>query len=257
MPQAVNTIAVNTNDSIETKSLFENHLLPALSEKPAIHFTQYDYIPAIILFLAFVLFVALYVYNRKRLNQIIKAFYLNRVANQLAREEVSLVNRTTILLSIVFLSSISLFTLQLINYYQISLPIDKFYLIWIIPLLVTLSYFFKIITIKLMGFIFKIPTEANNYIFTIFLFINALGLFILPMVVGIAFIKQAPPEFFINLGLLIIGLFLLTRMIRGVIIGVNSLRVSNIYLFLYLCTLEILPIFVLVKIFLLFSNRAL
>ncbi len=251
MPQNNAISIITNNDSIQKKSLFDSHLLQPINNKPIIHFTNYDYLPALLLFVSFALFVMLYVYNRKRLNQIIKAFYFNRVANQLAREEVSITNRTTVILSILFLTSLSLFIYQLIDFYQYKLPFDKLNLIWIIPSGLFLSYLIKMISIKTMGFIFKVQTEASNYIFTLFLFINALGLCILPVVVGIYFVKQAPAELFIYIGCSIIFLFLGTRIIRGFIIGVNSVRISNIYLFLYLCTLEILPIFIAVKIFLL------
>ncbi|MBL7890070.1 MAG: DUF4271 domain-containing protein, partial [Bacteroidia bacterium] len=56
-------------------------------------------------------------------------------------------------------------------------------------------------------------------------------------------------EIFIKIGLYLLALFLFTRMVRGLIIGLNSVRVSKFYLFLYLCSLEILPLIVMIKIF--------
>jgi hypothetical protein len=252
MPQ--NSAITNTiqaaNDTSTASSLFLNHSLAPSAAKPVIHYTQYDYFPALVLFIAFALFVLLYVYNRKRLNQIIKAFYLNRAANQLIREEASIVNRTTVVLSIIFIVSSSIFIYQLLNYYDIRLPFENTKAIWLIPTTIVGIYFIKIVSIKFFGFVFKLPTEATNYIFTLLLFTNALGLFILPVVVGISFIKQAPVHFFVYSGIGVIIVFLCTRVIRGIIIGVNSLRVSNLYLFFYLCTLEILPILILTKLFL-------
>lgn len=243
------------NDSLHTSSttssLFEDHLLNPSGNKPIIHLTAYDYLPATILFLSFVLFVILYVYNRKRLNQMIKAFYLNRVANQLMREEVSFVNRTSVILSFVAVVCLSMFAFQLIDFYGMQFPFGKNQLLWIIPSTITGIYFLKIVVVKFMGYVFKTGTEADGYIYTILLFINTLGLFLLPVVIGIEFVKQAPPRLFIDLGYLIISAFLCTRMIRGVIIGINSTRVSGLYLFFYLCTLEILPLFILIKVFLL------
>jgi len=244
-----NTIHAN-QDTLHAASLFQNHSLEPHSEKPIIHFTQYDYFPALVLFLVFALFVLIYVYNRKRLNQIIKAFYLNRVANQLMREESSMINRTTVVLSIIFVVSVSLFIYQLLQYYGISVPLQTTILVWVIPASIIGIYFIKIISIKFFGFVFKLPIEANNYILTLLLFTNALGLFMLPVVIGISFIKQAPENIFVYSGIGILSLFLCTRIIRGVIIGVNSVRVSNLYLFFYLCTLEILPILILTKLFL-------
>ena len=87
-------------DTTTTTSLFENHLLPQKSEHPQLHFTDFDFGIAGILLLAFVLFVWLYATNSRRLNQIVKSFYVSRFSNQLGRDELSLGNRVSVFLSI-------------------------------------------------------------------------------------------------------------------------------------------------------------
>jgi len=74
-----------------------------------------------------------------------------------------------------------------------------------------------------------------------------LGLFMLPVVMCLAFVKQISPLVFIYSGFGLISVFLFTRLARGLIIGFNSMRVSKFYLFLYLCTLEFLPLLFAVK----------
>jgi hypothetical protein len=73
----------------------------------------------------------------------------------------------------------------------------------------------------------------------------------LPVVVGLAFVKQLPTHLFIYTGAGIFVSFLCIRLLRGAIIGFNSIRISKFYLFLYLCTLEILPFVIMVKLFML------
>ena len=99
-------------DSTITTSLFQHNLLEVKSPKPQLHKTNFDYRVASILFFAFILFVWLYAVNRKRLNQVVKAFYISRFANQLAREEISIGNRVTIFLSTLFVLTLSLFIMQ-------------------------------------------------------------------------------------------------------------------------------------------------
>jgi hypothetical protein len=105
--------------------------------------------------------------------------------------------------------------------------------------------------IRFLGFVFQVQREASEYTTSIFLFGNVLGLFMMPVVILLAFAKDVNPLVFIYSGLVILTSFLCVRLIRGLIIGINSLRVSGFYLFLYLCTLEILPFVILVKLFLL------
>lgn len=240
-----------TND---TTSLFQNHLLQPESKKPEFHTTQYDYIPALIVFITFLLFVVLYTYNRKKVNNLFRAFYINRFANQLMREEVSMVNRTnTVLLSISFVV-LSMFAFQLIKAFHISFPFSQNFLVWLVPLLLVCIYFLKIVLIKFLGGVFKTQTEANSYIFNVILFLNILGILSFPLVIGMEFMDTIPKNLFIYCGYAIISMLFITRLVKGVIIGINSSRVSGLYLFFYLCTLEILPVVILVKLFLIITN---
>lgn len=237
-----------------TTSLFKQSLLEPQKEKPEIHFTRQDYVVSLVLFFSYLLFVWIYATNRKRLNQVIKAFYINRFANQLAREEVSFGNRVSVFLSSLFVITITLFAFQVNNYYEL-LPFENDTIAFLsIAVALTGAYLVKMITVRFFGFVFKTQKEALEYTASIFLFGNTLGLFMMPVVVCLAFAKQINPLVFIYIGLVTIGTFLCARLVRGVIIGVNSVRVSRFYLFLYLCTLEILPFVILLKIFLLKIN---
>jgi hypothetical protein len=256
MPQpiSVKTIPSNTTsklmaDSATQQSLFEGHLLQAENSNSVIHYTNYDYLIAAILLFIYSLFVVLYVKNRKRLNQVIKAFYINRFASQLAREEVSIVNRVSVILSIIFLFSMTLFTWQVIAFYGWAHSVDQSTLFFSILAIVIAIYTVKFTSIKFFGFVFKTTKESDEYALTVLLFINSLGLFLLPIVVCIAFAQNVSIGIFINIGLYTLGLFLLTRIVRGLIIGINSIRVSKLYLFLYLCSLEILPLLIMIKFF--------
>ncbi len=249
--QLLNTILVPvaSKDTIAASSIFSEHLLAPKAPKPIIHYTHYDYLIASVLLLMYILFVMLYIKNRKRLNQVIKAFYINRFASQLAREEVSVVNRVSVLLSVIFLFSITLFIRQIMEYYCWFSEVNEMLLFLSILASVIMVYAVKFITIKFLGFVFKTAKETDEYALTVLLYINSLGLFLLPIVVCIAFAQNVSIEIFIKIGLYLLALFLFTRMVRGLIIGLNSVRVSKFYLFLYLCSLEILPLIVMIKIF--------
>lgn len=256
MPQSITSAFAPHNSMLQTKadalfapSIFKTHLLEKANQKPIIHYTNYDYLIAGVLFIVYLLFVLLYVKNRKRLNQVIKAFYINRFASQLAREEVSIVNRVSVILSIIFLFSMTLFVWQVIEFYGWASSVEDSLLFFSILASVIAIYAIKFSLIKFFGFVFKTTKEADEYALAVLLFVNSLGLFLLPIVVCIAFAQNVSIGIFINVGLGTLGLFLLTRIVRGLIIGINSIRVSKLYLFLYLCSLEILPLVIMVKFF--------
>ena len=238
-----------SSDSCLTTSIFEGHLLNKKSEKPQLHFTNFDFGVASILLFAFILFVWLYSTNSKRLNQIVKAFYINRYSNQLGRDEITFGNRVSIFLSTLFIISFSLFIYQVAHYYEIQTNNND--VIFFIQLFIIISaiYGFKILIVRFFGFIFQSQKESGEYSMMIFLFCNILGLFFLPIVVCMTFVKDVSPLIFIYSGYCVFALLLFIRVLRGFLIGVNSIRVSKFYLFLYLCTLEILPFVIMVKLF--------
>lgn len=253
-PNHINSVPVKplANDTSLAPSLFQQSLLSPKSPKPKIHYSNYDYLLALILFFFYAVYVWLYVANRKRLNQLIKGFYFNRPNTQLSRDEYSGSNRMGVLLSLLFLFTITLFSVQVIDYYGIPVHVPRYWLYGIVGGSLVLMYLVKVLTVRLSGFVFKTSKEASEYIATLFLFINVLGLFMLPVVTCLAFVRQIPASVFVYTGCFFIAGFLCVRLVRGVVIGFSSNRVSKFYLFLYLCTLEIIPFVVLVKLFMLF-----
>ncbi len=250
----MNVASKNQIDTTTKNSLFKNNLLEVKHQNVQIHYTNYDYWIAGILFFSFILFVWLFVSNRKRMGQIVKGFYINRYANQLMREEFSAGNRVSVFLSILFVFSISLFINQLIIYYHIVIHTDNLSFFFIAIAVIIALYAVKLTTIKMAGYILKLKKEATDYITTLFLFCNTTGLFMFPVIICLAFLKQISPLVFIYIGFGVLIGFISIRIIRGLIIGLNSSRVSKFYLFVYLCTLEILPILVVIKLLMLKIN---
>jgi hypothetical protein len=232
-------------------SIFKGHELQPVHQKPVLHLTNYDYLVALVLFISFCVFVWLYIANAKRLNQLFKSFSPNRT-NQLSRDEYSGSNRTGLFLSLLFLFSITLFTGQVLEFYGLTSRGDHTFMYLFIAGALLIMYLVKFIFIRLSGFIFKTGKEALDYSSALFVFINILGLIMLPVVICLEFAKQANPRIFIYAGFFFIVSFLALRLLRGIVIGVNSNRVSKFYLFLYLCTLEIIPFVILVKLFMLY-----
>ena len=161
MPSKVNLLLVPLKDTSLTSSLFQHHLLNIKKNKPQLHFTNYDYTVTGILFFLLILFVWLYVSNRKRLTQVIKGFYINRYSNQLAREEASLGNTGSLFLSTLFIVSLTLFISQVCQYYGISSPVNSLFLFLIIAASILLIYTIKLISVKFVGFVFKLPGKQT------------------------------------------------------------------------------------------------
>jgi hypothetical protein len=102
----------------------------------------------------------------------------------------------------------------------------------------------KVITIWLTGITFKNTETSKEYIENILIYNLAMGILLLPILLLIIYTYH---EFFLyaagGLVLIMIGL----RFIRGIAIGLSDSKFSLFHLFLYLCTLEILPVAIVAK----------
>ena len=166
--------------------------------------------------------------------------FAQRYANQYLREENAFTERVNFLT----------FLLMAINF---TLIITKFQAVIDLPtivsvfFLVVLFFLLKLILIKLLGFFFKVKDLAKLAIFFSLLFDKTLGFVLFPLVVVIYFfsIDISSTMLMISLGLFII-LFML-KLFWLWKIGTNSFGLPLVYIFLYLCSIEIFPLLLLVK----------
>ena len=166
--------------------------------------------------------------------------FAQRYANQYLREENAFTERVNFLT----------FLLMAINF---TLIITKFQAVIDLPtivsvfFLVLLFFLLKLILIKLLGFFFKVKDLAKLAIFFSLLFDKTLGFVLFPLVVVIYFfsVDISSTVLMISLGLFII-LFML-KLFWLWKIGTNSFGLSQVYIFLYLCSIEIFPLLLLAK----------
>jgi hypothetical protein len=204
-----------------------------------------------LLFTAFVIFVSLRVLYGKRFRQEVDAFFTSRAVSQMMREEYALSNRVSIGLSLLFLMLLSLFLFQCFSYYgyfgynNFTGPVFYFR----ICAFVVIAFALKLLVVRILGVLFKLEAVSNEYIFNIFLYHKALGLFLFPITIAIAFVREIPVHYTIAAGWVLVAIVLVYRTLRSLLGGIQTAGISKYYLFLYLCTLEILPLIVIIKVF--------
>ena len=105
-------------------------------------------------------------------------------------------------------------------------------------------FLLKILVIWIISIIFKNPSTASEYIQTILIFNLVMGILLLPFLLVMTFALR-DIVLYASLGIVLILMGL--RFIRGIAIGLSDTNFSLIHLFLYLCTLEILPLAIAAK----------
>ena len=112
-----------------------------------------------------------------------------------------------------------------------------------------LLYFFKKQFYRIVAIIFDREPYAQECSFNIYLINRVLGICLFPINIALAFIKPTviSSETLLIIGYIIIGFFYIFKIFREFQISRKN-RVSLFYIFLYFCTLEILPILLLIKV---------
>ena len=190
------------------------------------------------------------IFYRKNVIQIFEAFFSNIIANQIVRDENLLVQRASVLLTITFnlAAALLLYLLSEIYDWQVPYAGNGFSKFIIFALLISFAYSAKFIILKFTGYLFRIDKAIATYIFNIFIINNVLGILLILLVIGIAYLPAEATQYLVPAAAMFVGFAYIYRFLRGLFIGFSYNSYSNIYLFLYLCTLEIAPILIIIKL---------
>ena len=186
-----------------------------------------------------------------RFMAVIKSFFTARFASELAREEYSLTHPVSVLLSVNYLLTASLFILQVLaakNIFPSHIDFSILSLLLIIGCLF-LVYFIKVLSVAIVAFIYDKQQLAHEYTFNIFLVNQMAGIGFIPVIIFIAYGNSWLANLFIYIGLILMISAFVIRLWKGVIAAFSGSGTTLFYLFLYLCTLEILPLLIAIKLF--------
>jgi len=203
-----------------------------------------DWIFYVILF-SLVILGFIQVFYPKRFRLILRAVFTRNSANQLNREGDVFRERIGFGLFIISLLSISTFVFILFWFFtKISLHMSAARLFISISILVFLIWGIKFLITNILGDIFHTRSNAKAIQLSNFLIHIFSGLLMLLFLFPILYVN---PERFIYIALIGLLILFIIKIIRGFIIGSSGSGFSLLHLFLYLCTLEILPYILLIK----------
>ena len=185
----------------------------------------------------------------KIFKQLLNAFLSTNASNQIIREENVMVQRASIILSIIFYLAGGLFLYQLAEYNKWDLMgiQHEFSRFLLFALFLAFVSPLKMIVLKILGFIFESDKLSSSYSFNIFLINNILGLLLIPIIAVFAYLPFNTGSSILYIGVTLISLAFIYRLIKGYSIWQSIGHLPALYFILYLCTLEIAPILVLLK----------
>lgn len=237
------------NDSILINqfSIFSGHSLKPVHDSPIFNASSTSYWQGILLFVIFSIYVLIKISEPKKILRIFSSVFSLQEAKQLFREEFKLAKRMSLFMGICFVL-ISAFLIQITNnYFGLILKEHSYlqqYLFFV--LVISLAYLTKFIGNYALAFVSSNNELGREYLFNVVLFSQTIGIILFPLIVCLQFTTY-PLEWFLYPSLIICLGFYALRMFRTIIISVSEQSVGILYIFLYLCALEILPLLILIK----------
>ncbi len=185
--------------------------------------------------------------GERRISALFKAVIARHNLNQLLRDGDIIHERITPGLMFIYLISLStLFMIILKRYFSEYIWTENSFLLFSgIISAILLFWLFKFLAIRITGKIFRTKAETEEYLVTNIIFNIAIGIVTLPFVFAAHY---ADNEISIFIAIAILALGIIMKFVRSIFVGLSAQTFPVIYLFLYLCTLEILPFLVLYKL---------
>jgi len=183
--------------------------------------------------------------NRKLFGKVLKAIFNENILKQEFRSGASLALEYILLYLVYFING-GIFLLLIWNFfYDGDVTLKNLSLC--IALLIGV-YSTRHIAMNILGSIFPFEKEAKLYSFTIQLFNASIGICLIPINLFLAFGPESITKIVLFIGFSLICILLIIRIVRGVTISLSFIFNRLILFFVYLCSLEIAPMVVLVKL---------
>lgn len=186
----------------------------------------------------------------KKWRLLVRSFFAVRLGRQSLRDELDLQDRTLIGLAVMASATTALFTYQfMVLVAHRPTGIGLWGELFAFSLILV---FVQAALIRLAGRLFQADAGLPEYLYTLLLLHVVLGLALLPVAASIAWPHDVttsatrPDEMLwrtwgLRIGVLLVALVTVFRWVRAAILGLGE-GVPLRYVFIYLCTLEILPV---------------
>lgn len=237
--------SASAHELVPIRSVFATHGLTASPAGPKpVEKQPTDWI-TILLLACLLVFAWIQSNYPKRFRQIFHAAAQPYYVNQLEREGDLLGERISIGLGFIYYATVSLFAYELfLEFSDIPFNLNNYSFTGIVFVGFVLFEFLKSWVGKILGSIFNTGEPTRSYQLNTLIFNHVQATLIFPFVILALFWES---HFFLIISIIISSVIIVYRLYRGILTGLANKRYNLFYLFLYLCTLEILPFLLLFK----------
>lgn len=189
------------------------------------------------------------VYDRKKIQLYFSSFFGSRYTEQLERNELDKSGRLIIVSRFFFFSSLAIILYKLENLSYLDTFSSEGIMLWCLIFVSILSwYIIKTIIVNILGWMFGLVELSKESGFYTQLNSMVLGFIMYPILLFSHFQEFASETKFFLLIALLLMFSAIMKSFKLISISFNRFGVSIYYNILYICSLEILPLIVLMKL---------
>jgi hypothetical protein len=209
-----------------------------MSIVPQLRFPANEGWITLVLFCCLLLFTWVRVINPQKIPSLISGFFKGGFTEE------KTISPDSIALFIIFICSVSLLIMQAMQVYNIKTRFTTFEEFFILGIVLFAYYLLKTIALYLCGTIFRVESEAGDYISEIYSSAHLAAVVLFPAAIVLTFVSNIS-IFNFEKGILASLLLLFAYRTVKMFILMTNRGLHIVYLFLYLCTLEIIPLVIL------------
>lgn len=184
------------------------------------------------------------------LQDIVRLFLRTTIKQRQIKEQLMQAPLPSLLLNILFVLSGGLYITLLRDHYNIAEEYP-FWLIYVYACLaLALIYLVKFVSLKIIGWIFRVSASTDAYIFIVFTTNKILGITLLLFIVLLSFTEGFVKSAALNLSFIVIVAFFLYRFILAFMAVHRDLKMEFIHFVLYLLAFEVVPLLLINKLLL-------
>ena len=182
--------------------------------------------------------------SQKAIGLIYKAILNENVLKLLQREESTKASSYLVLLYIIFTINLGVFAYLCVAHFGGPRGIT---VLLLFLAAVAVIYMIRHAGLAMCGKIFMVEKQTSLYSFTVMLFNQFVGILLIPANFLLAFGPLAYHQAIIWICLIILGMLIFLRTVRGIFIASEFLTDRIFQIFIYLCAFEIAPMLILIK----------
>jgi hypothetical protein len=239
-------LEINRERELTEKQAILGHLKGG-KEIPARYFHD-DWIVILILACAFI-YTLIRTTSRKLFPEMTRFFLFRGINDPASRDIQGLFHWQSTLLNLISFFNIALFSYCTASYFEFIPDRVSGILIWLIAVgLIVAAISARHALCAITGNISDEKDAFREYIITVYHSYRYIGIILFTLVIFISFSKLFPEKLLFFTGFIAAGVFYLVRVMRLFMIFIKR-NISILYLILYLCALEFLPVMILLKYF--------